>query len=233
MCGRYTQTYETVKLKPRFDLTEIRGEFRPRYNVSPGQDVPVVLQVDAGRVLDHFRWGLVPVWTKALKGAPKPINAKSETVASSAMFKRLLTSRRCLVPADSFYEWQGEKGRKRPMRIQLKSGELFAFAGLWDSWRDPALGDQAPTLRTCTVLTTSPNPLVARVHNRMPVILPVEAEAIWLDRSVKDPMKLLPLLRPFPAEEMMVVPVSSAVNNSRFDGPECIRPEAEPITLAS
>src|SRR5690606_36775018 len=101
MCGRYTQTYETVKLKPRFDLTEIRGEFRPRYNVSPGQDVPVVLQVDAGRVLDHFRWGLVPVWTKALKGAPKPINAKSETVASSALFKRLLTSRRCPVPAVS------------------------------------------------------------------------------------------------------------------------------------
>ena len=226
MCGRYTQTAKLQDLMDRFGIDEPDFELAPRYNLAPSQDAPVVgvnPNTPDTRTLRLMRWGLVPYHGR---DAAKPIiNARAETLAQRPAFRWLLPRRRCLVPADGFYEWRKEGRMRTPMRFTLRSAEVFAFAGLWDRWLQP---DGTP-LHSFTIVTTSPNSLLERVHDRMPAILRPEDEAKWLDPAVTAPATLSQLLKPYPAELMDGYCVSRAVNSSVNDSLECIAPEEAPL----
>lgn len=198
------QTREVEALRERFRIREMRAEgLKARSNIAPTARVAAVRTIGReqgqGRALDLLRWGLVPAWAKGLREVPHPINAKAETLAKSPMFRRLLGARRCLVPADGFFEWVGPKGGRRAVKIALKSSELFAFAGLWDAWQDPGGG---PELLTCTIVTCPANELVAPIHDRMPVILRPEDEERWLLPTPEGAPAPLELLRPYDPAEM-------------------------------
>ncbi len=221
MCGRYSLTQGVEVLQLRFAFMEEDFDLKPRYNIAPSQNAPVVMVEDEGRRLRMMRWGLVPSWAKEASIGNKMINARSETLAEKPSFKKSLKQRRCLVLADGFYEWQAPKegkGRKTPMRILLKSREPFAFAGLWDLWKDPD-GDE---LLSFTIITTQANDLIKGIHERMPVILAPEEEEIWLNAGSDQTDRLLSLLDPYPAKAMDVYEVSTAVNSPSNDRPECI-----------
>ena len=224
MCGRYTQTRPGEDVAQRFLLRfdPQALELRPRFNIAPSQFVLTVAAGPNGREPAFAKWGFLPAWAKHAKLAQ--INARSETAAGSGMFRAALRARRCLIPADGFFEWppRADGAGKTPMRFTLRSGNLFAFAGIWEEW---AGGPDGP-LRTCAILTTHPNELVANVHNRMPVILRPEHEGLWLDPAVTDPAALAPAWAPYPADAMRAYPVSGRVNSPRFDDPECIGPVA-------
>lgn len=221
MCGRYTYTDEIRDIRIRFDLERDLPLFKPRYNIAPGQDVPVIFNRDGTRSLTMMQWGLVPSWAKDPAIGNRMINARAETLAEKAAFKRLIGKRRCLVLADGFYEWRKEGKRKVPMRIRLKSGGPFGFAGLWDSWRKP----DGTELQSFTIITTEANELLRPIHDRMPVILVGDDEKKWLDFDIKDVSQTLTLLKPFPPELMEAYDVSTLVNSPRNDLAECIRPE--------
>ena len=219
MCGRFTLTPGLTILQRRFSFAAEQLSLNPRYNLAPGQNAPVVVG-EGARVLKLMRWGLVPSWAKDTSIGYKMINARAETVAEKPSFKRPLQRRRCLVLADSFFEWRKVPGEKTklPLRFVLKSREPFAFAGLWDTWIKPE-GDE---LQTFTIITTEANELVQPVHHRMPVILPQEHEDAWLDPDNRDTQKLTALLKPYPTEEMEAYPVATLVNSPKNDSPECI-----------
>ncbi len=219
MCGRFTLTQPAEAVAQRFGAQMILFEFGSRYNIAPSQPVAVVLQ-NGERRIEACRWGLVPFWAKEPDIGNRLINARAETLAEKPAFKYSLTRRRCLIPADGFYEWRKEGNRRIPVYIRRRDGGLFAFAGLWDEWQSP---DGSP-LRTCTIITTEPNALVATIHNRMPAILLPEQESQWLDTSLKEPSRLLALLQPYPAEELEAYAVSTRVNNPGNDDPLCIQP---------
>ena len=202
---------------------EIPGLLDVRYNIAPSQSVAAVRDSDNGRELVTLRWGLIPSWTKDLKG-PKPINARSESVASNGMFRGPFRKRRCLVIADGFYEWKKTGGNKQPYYIGMTDEKPFAFAGLWDEWTNP----EGEIIESCTLLTTTPNELVKTIHNRMPVILPTSGYATWLSQKITESSEVLPMLKPYPADEMNAFPVSTLVNNPSNDSPKCI----EPIQIA-
>ncbi|MGC4119252.1 MAG: SOS response-associated peptidase [Myxococcales bacterium] len=224
MCGRFTQTVDTATLAARFKAVTARATVSgARYNIAPTDFVPVVVLQGGAPALEEFRWGLIPSWAKDLRQRPQPINAKSETLATSGLFRRLLPTRRCLVLADSFFEWRQTAGNKVPLRFTLRGREPFAFAGLFDVWRDPAKGD-APPLRSCTIVTVGANALVQPVHDRMPAILSPENEERWLDPERKDPLALAELLAPYAPEAMESYEVNRAVSDARNKGPECIEP---------
>ena len=226
MCGRFTQTVATDLLAARFRAVLSRSvATAPRYNIAPTDFAPVVLLQGGARVLLDVRWGLIPGWARDLRQRPQPINAKAETLATSAMFRRLLPTRRCLILADSFFEWRQEDARRVPLRFQIEGGQPFAFAGLFDLWRDPARPD-APPLRSCTIVTVPANSLIAPIHDRMPAILQPQDEPAWLDPELRDPHALGALLAPFATERMAGTATSSAVNDARNKGPECIEPAA-------
>lgn len=232
MCGRFTLHHTLEELEERF-AAEVEAkppaETEPRYNIAPTQDVLVVTQ-NGARHLQGYHWGLIPSWAKDPAIGSKMINARAETLAEKPSFRTALQRRRCLIPADGFYEWQdttadanqasGKKAPRTPMHIRLQDGGLFAFAGLWDEWRAP---DGSP-LRSCTIITTAPNAVTAPIHDRMPVILRPEDEGLWLDRSVTESAALLPLLVPYPAERMEAYAVSRQVNAPTVDAPACIAP---------
>ena len=222
MCGRYTLTKNTDELEGRFSFSSSSFDWVPRYNIAPSQEVAVVL-ADGERRAELMRWGLIPFWAKDPKIGSRMINARAETVAEKPSFRRPLRSMRCLILADGFYEWRKTAGKRVPMRVRLKSGEAFAFAGLYDNWKSPS--DE--WTRSCTIITTSANPLVGAIHDRMPVILSGEAEEVWLDRAVEDSGALTQLLAPYDAEEMEAYAVSTLVNAPGNDSPECIVPLAE------
>lgn len=223
MCGRYTLTTDPLALMERFHLTSADVVITPRYNIAPTQSVAVVYDVSP-HVLSSARWGLIPAWAKDASIGARMINARAETLAEKPSFRNLFRKRRCLVLADSFYEWRkNPDGTKTPMRVMLTTGEPFALAGLWDIWKTP----EGELLRTCTIITTTPNALIAPLHHRMAAILPPEHEADWLKRDQTDMTFLQSLLRPFPAERMKAYPVSPRVNNVRNDDPALIEPVAE------
>lgn len=223
MCGRYTLT-QTGQLPAVFEISEIR--IPPRFNIAPTQSVPVVrLSEDRGRFLDCLSWGLVPSWAKNPSMGARMINARSETVEKKPSFRDAFRRRRCLVPADGFYEWKKLSGGKVPHFIGMSDRSLFAFAGLWESNNR---GDHQ--LETFTILTCQPNDLLAEIHDRMPVILPCEHYGRWLDPS-SDAGLLNSLLAPYPAKEMTTYPVSRLVNSPRNDGPACIEPVDHPPSL--
>jgi putative SOS response-associated peptidase YedK len=222
MCGRFTLTADPGVVARRFGAPPLQGGgTSPRYNVAPAQTVITVTD-DGRRQLELMRWGLIPAWAKDPAIGSRLINARAETLAEKPAFRAAFRRRRCLIPADGFYEWTaGPEGKRRPMRIRLTSGQPFAFAGLWDEWR-PA--DGGPPIRTCTIITCAPNELMATLHHRMPVILTPEAEAVWLDPSITDPERLLPLLVPYPADQMVAYPVSPLVNSPAHDSPQLVLP---------
>jgi putative SOS response-associated peptidase YedK len=167
-----------------------------------------------------MQWGLVPHWTKDIKAAPRPINARAESLAEKPMFRELLRSQRCLVPASGFFEWKHEDGRKVPFYIHVNEDSIFGFAGLYDIWRNPA----GTTLQTYTIITTTPNELMAQIHNRMPVILKQDDEMRWLSRDVLPADEITRILSPYPAEGMEVYPVSERVNKTDADDEHVIDP---------
>ena len=197
-------------------------DIQPRYNIAPTQPIAAV-RISPGnkqRELTHFHWGLIPFWAKDIKIGSKMINARSETAAEKPSFRNAMRYRRCLVPADGFYEWQKVDGRKQPVRIQRKDGGLFAIAGLWEQWQ----GQDGSEIESCTLLTTQPNELLSQVHNRMPVILNPDDFDLWLDISAQNASAVQHLLRPYPGDEMRYYPVSTYVNSPYNDGPGCIEP---------
>ena len=219
MCGRFTLTADLDRLEERFAFRAVNLSFVPRYNVAPSQ--PVLTLIDAQEHRAGFlRWGLIPSWAKDPAIGDRMINARAETVAEKPSFRRALQKRRCLILADGFYEWRKEGKKKTPLFITLKSRDPFAFAGLWETWKSPT----GEAIHSCTIITTTPNILMASIHDRMPVILLRKAESLWLDRTVEDPQALLPLLMPYPAEEMAAYAVSPLVNSPRNDTPVCIEP---------
>jgi putative SOS response-associated peptidase YedK len=213
MCGRYTQRHSAQEVAERFDLDAAPPFISPRYNIAPTQVVPVIAEHDGRNVL-ACKWGLVPFWSKDPALGNKLINAKAETLAEKPSFKYALEKRRCLIPADGFYEWDKSTKPSQPMFIRRRDDGLFAFAGLWEECK---LLD-GELLRTCTIITVEPNELVGAFHHRMAAILRAEDEAAWLDHSLKG-QDVLALLRPYAAAELEAWPVSTAVNDARRDEP--------------
>jgi putative SOS response-associated peptidase YedK len=217
LCGRFNLT-KPQDIEARFGFLDWHEKrIEPRFNIAPSQEILTIVR-DPGPEVRAARWGFAPFWAEGTDSKrPPPINARVETLARSPMFREALVHTRCLIPATGFYEWQAQPGTglKIPMHIRLKSGAVFAFAGLWA----PGKHHGTPT---ATIVTCGPNELTAAIHNRMPVILRQEDEAVWLDPTVVDPEQLLALLRPYPPEEMEAYAVSSLVNSFQNDGPELI-----------
>jgi putative SOS response-associated peptidase YedK len=221
MCGRYTLV-KTRDVAERFGVEQTSFELQPRYNVAPGQELPVVTRHSPNQ-LEVMRWGLVPFWAKDTKIGYQMINARAEGIESKSAFRKPFKSQRCIIPASGFYEWQKQGSTKKiPYYFRLNNDELFGFAGLYDIYTD----ENGNKLKTYTIITTAANDLVGPVHDRMPVILSREDEAIWLDSELHDPERLLPLLKPYPAELMDAYPVSSLVNKPQNDSPELIEQSA-------
>jgi putative SOS response-associated peptidase YedK len=213
VCGRFTSSASAETLRERFSVAIPEG-YSERYNVAPGQWVAIVRRAEEAPEAALVRWGLLPHWAKDAKIAYKLINARAETLAEKPAFRSLLGRYRCLVLADGFYEWRpGADGGRDPVHFRLADGAPFAFAGLWTSRVDPDTGE---LVESCTIVTTSPNPLVAPVHDRMPVILPRSLEGEWLDPEISREHALSLLVR-HAAEEMRAVPASRRVNSIRND----------------
>jgi putative SOS response-associated peptidase YedK len=241
MCGRMTQQTDPASIAAIFDA-EVRDDpailtaagagaaargaaFQPRYNIAPTDPVLVVLQRDDGRLVEEVRWGLIPSWaTKASEGARK-INARAETVRTSPAFRIAFARRRCIVPSDGFYEWRRVDGARLPYLLHPPEAGVLAMAGLWSVWKDPATGVWVPS---AAVITTDANRTVARLHDRMPVLLPREAWEDWLDPGTADLGHLESLLVPSPDDVLALRPVSRAVNDVRNQGPALIEPVPEP-----
>ena len=224
MCGRFSLIADLRELGERFGFDPDGLTHPPRYNAAPTQPALAVMNGD-GRHAERLSWGLVPSWAKDARVGSRMINARAETLAERPAFRAAFARRRCLVLADGFYEWRRVGSSRIPMRIVMKSGEPFAFAGLWDSWRDP----EGDVVRSCTIITTEPNELLRPIHDRMPVILSRDAEPLWLDDDLRDPGLLGNLLSPYPADLMEAYRVSALVNRPSNDGPEVIVPEGEDL----
>lgn len=220
MCGRFTLTADRDQIEERFSFRMTNVTLTPHYNIAPSQPVLSLMREGEESRAGFLRWGLIPSWAKDEAIGNRMINARAETLAEKPSFKRALQKRRCLIIADGFYEWKAEGKKKTPMFISLKSREPFGFAGLWETWKAPS----GEAIHSCTIVTTTPNTMMAAIHNRMPVILSREAETLWLDRMIDDPQKLLPLLAPYSDTEMAAYEVSLLVNSPRNDVPACIEP---------
>jgi putative SOS response-associated peptidase YedK len=225
MCGRFTLATTTPsELRGRFPLGE-SVEIRPRFNAAPGDELLSVVVREGAATGELLRWGFVPPWAKDPSVGFKMINARAETVAEKPAYRDAFARRRCLIVADGFYEWQRD-GARQPFHITRADGAPFAFAGLRTAWKDPRTEQW---LRSCTIVTTQANAAIASIHPRMPVILERADEEAWLDPGTP-PEHLHALLRPLPVEETAARPVSKAVNDARYDGPECLAPPApEPV----
>jgi putative SOS response-associated peptidase YedK len=225
MCGRFVSTTPPDQLAAYFGADGMGERLNePAYNVAPTNGVETVVTLGAERRLELFRWGLVPFWAKDLAIGNRMINARSETIATKNAFRRSFKKKRCIIPADGFYEWKKLEGRKnkQPFYIQRPDGEPYAFAGLWDEWTDPE--DEDRILRSCTIITGEPNRTMAELHHRMPIILPPAAWDEWLDPTHDDVESLATLLVPSAEELISFEPVSTDVNNPRNKGSHLIEP---------
>lgn len=220
MCGRFTQSQTAQKIAQAFQVDNVASLTR-RYNIAPTQPVATILQTkdDANRQFKMLRWGLIPSWAKDAKMGSRLINARAETVAEKPSFRSAFKQRRCLVLTDGFYEWQQQEKNKQPFYFRVRNGEPFAFAGLWERWKD-AEGEE---IQSCTILTTEANEIMRPIHDRMPVIIDAKDYDGWLDPQVQKSDYVQSLLRPYLAEEMTVYAVSTLVNKRNNDSPECIK----------
>lgn len=236
MCGRYTSSTPASDLAEYFGVDEVVApELGARYNVAPTDETYAVAESSEGRRLGTFRWGLVPFWAKDVKVGAKMINARAEGLLDKPAFRRPFERRRCIIPADGFYEWERVSAKKKqPWYITRADHQPMAFAGLWESWR-PVQGSDENKVRSCVIITGEPNDAVARLHDRMPVLLPPDVWDAWLDPDNDDVASLQGLLVPAPSDLLELVPVSTAVNTVTNDGPELIEPvdldEPAPGTL--
>jgi len=226
MCGRYRLSRRKEVLTEQFDTDFDDLDWEPRYNIAPTLPVAVIRQVSASRKrkASLMRWGLIPFWATDPTGAARAINARAETAASKPSFRDPLRKQRCLIPADAFYEWRRAAGEKQPFCFEVGVSDIFAFAGLWDRWQDPS----GQAMETCTILTTTPNDLLADVHDRMPVILPAEEYDRWLDPGMQDLARAARLLKPYDASLMRRYSVSERVNLVANDDAECSLPVDPP-----
>jgi len=223
MCGRYRLSRRKQIIAEHFDAP-FDDDWIPRYNIAPTQPVPVIRQhpKEPKRVLSLMRWGLIPSWAKDMSASGSMINARSETAATKPAFRDPMKSRRCLVPADGFYEWRRSGAAKQPFCFEVNDGELFAFAGLWDGWKDPG----GHWIKSCSILTTTPNAITSQVHDRMPVILSKADYDVWLDPGMTNVDAISELLKPLDACLMRLYLVSSRINRVQNDDEECSRPMA-------
>jgi putative SOS response-associated peptidase YedK len=231
MCGRFVQTASPTLLAEHFDVDELALDPppAPSWNVAPRAEVLTIVESDQVRRMGRMRWGLVPSWASDPGVGDKMINARAETVLEKPAFRTALERRRCIVPADGFYEWERVGSRTQPMYIHDRAGVPLAFAGLWAVWRDPEVAE-APWLRSCTIVTTDANATVASVHDRMPVMLASDSWDRWLDRDLSDGEAVTDLLRPAPDDLLELWPVSPRVNSARHDDERLIERE-DPLTL--
>ena len=209
-------------IEEQFDTADWQDDWSPRYNIAPTQPVPVIRQhpKEPIRQISTMRWGLVPYWAKDPSITTGTINAKSETAATKPAFRDPLKFRRCLIPADGFYEWQRRGNSKQPFCFEVNNGGLFAFAGLWDGWKDSS----GRWLKTCSILTTTPNAVTSAIHDRMPVILDPNSYDLWLDPGMQNVAAISELLKPYDARLMRCYPVSTRINHVANDDAECSRP---------
>ena len=214
MCGRFA-IKNPQAIKEAFQL-ETMPELAPRFNIAPSQDIAMIRFTPAGRQLVFARWGLIPAWAKQEKSGYSTINARAESVDSKPTYRTPFKRQRCIIPADGFYEWHTQSGVKIPHHIGRKDGAPFALAGLWDQWAGP----QGAVL-SCSIIVTTANAFMQRLHDRMPVILAPQDYASWLDPANQDTATLKQLLIPEPADRLTAWPVSRELNNPRLDGPEC------------
>jgi putative SOS response-associated peptidase YedK len=222
MCGRYRLSRRKQLIEEHFDSVSDEPDWSVRYNIAPTQPVAVIRQhpKEPVRELSLVRWGLIPSWAKDPSGAARMINARSETADSKPAFRDALKSRRCMIPADGFYEWMRTGKMKQPYCFEVNEGELFAFAGIWDRWKGPS-GDM---IETCSILTTTPNAVTAPVHDRMPVILDPDNYELWLDPGMRKVVAASDLLKPFDARLMRCYPVSTRINSVVNDDAACSAP---------
>jgi putative SOS response-associated peptidase YedK len=226
MCGRFLNKLPPAEIARLFATRNVAPNYPARFNIAPTDPVLAVrVHPRTGeRSLDALRWGLVPHWAKDLSGGAKLINARAETLATTPSFREAFERRRCLIPASGFYEWRKDEKTRTPFAIVPADAPLFAFAGLWENWRDSSQGADAPWVRSCTIVTGEPNALLQPIHQRMPVILPPDAWARWLGEEAADPAALQALLRPYPAERMRLYPVSPRVNSVKNDDSDVAAP---------
>jgi putative SOS response-associated peptidase YedK len=227
MCGRFARYSLSRELERYFNAHPAALELDPNYNVAPTQEIPVIVIHEDGRHIKKRHWGLVPFWAKDISIGSGMINARVETVTSKPAFRAALKQRRCLIPADGFYEWKGKAGNKQPYYFQLPSGEPFAFAGLYEIWEDKEAPPEAGPYKSCTIITTDASESVKDVHNRMPLILKPEAYDAWLDPGNKEPAKIEELLKTAYVKELKRYPVSKLVNQVGNNKKECMEPLKE------
>jgi putative SOS response-associated peptidase YedK len=224
MCGRFSLTFTSRDLREYFDLGN-ELPLAPRYNIAPSQNVATIRRENGARVLRELHWGLIPFWAKDRKIGYRTINARAETAHKSPSFRAAFRSRRCLVPANGFYEWDKAGGTRQPYFIHLVDNKPMAFAGLWERWQEKA---QDAVVESCTILTTDANDFMARLHNRMPAILQPDDFDLWLDPKVQQVERLRPLLKPAASGILAIYPVSSYVNKATHEGAECLEPVRSP-----
>lgn len=218
MCGRLSQTTAAEKAARALETINELPALPPRYNVAPSLPLAAIRQSPQGRnEWVVLRWGLVPHWAKDAKAGYKMINAKAETLTQRPAYRTAFRYRRCIVPADGFYEWKRDNKTKQPYYIRRQADEPLYFAGLWEHWEG-----NGEVLESCAIVTTGPNPLVQPLHDRMPLILTAEEAQIWLDVAITDPRRLQPLLKPYTSDDLTAYPVTPAVNSPRFDDAQCI-----------
>jgi putative SOS response-associated peptidase YedK len=224
VCGRYRLSRRKQIIAEHFEAADWQEDWSPRYNIAPTQQIPVVRQhpKEPIRQLSLMKWGLVPSWAKDTSGAARMINARSETAQTLPAFREAMRLRRCLIPADGFYEWSRRGSAKQPYCFEIGDGGLFAFAGLWERWRDPS----GQWVKSCSILTTTPNAVTSAIHDRMPVILRKDDYDVWLDPGMQNVAAISELMKPCDARLMRCYPVSTRLNHVANEDEECSRPVA-------
>ncbi|MEK3748469.1 SOS response-associated peptidase [Paenibacillus sp. FSL E2-8871] len=213
MCQRFSLAAELQDIRDHFEIKRVMYYYKDRYNISPTQDMPVVLQQDGERILDEFRWGFVPYWGK------DAINADLRNVHQNPTYRKMVDKQRCIIPCNGFYYWKKEGKKTYPVRVVMNNRSMFGVAGLYEIWRDT----RGEPLRTCSLVMTDANPLISEFESRMPAILSPQDITRWLDEETNDLEALNPILRPYSADEMQVYPVTPMISNNRNDSADCIR----------
>ncbi|MEA1946674.1 MAG: SOS response-associated peptidase [Thermodesulfobacteriota bacterium] len=221
MCGRFSQFSSFQKIQQTFNIETVLFETIPNYNVAPTQEILTIIKHDNENKLEKLHWGLVPFWARDISIGSRMINARAETVAGKPSFRNAFKKRRCLIPADGFYEWKGEKGNKQPYYVFIPSSEPFAFAGLWERWTDK---DEESVYNSCTIITTAASESIREIHHRMPVILDPKFHEKWLNAKIQDPKDLEIILRDGLIHDMKYYPVLKLVNSVKNNDPNCIKP---------